>query len=127
MFLDEAGRRAFVFWEQANAKTGQIEIADRLTAELPEMHQRGGNRLWIDGAVSRREGMGRRRSVRDRVRATLSFALKNIQHQHGFLYHFISGETGQRAEFGIADRHLPILAAHSPAGHILMTRKLRTW
>src|SRR5581483_928601 len=36
------------------------------------------------------------KEIRDRVRTTLRFALQGTPHEHGFLYHFIDAESGQR-------------------------------
>jgi hypothetical protein len=99
VFLDEVEQACFLyFWEQANAKTGQIE--DRGSADGGAA--RNASSVAATGfglsalCVAARRGWEEDAAVRERVRTTLSFALKNVQHQHGFLYHFISGETGQR-------------------------------
>jgi hypothetical protein len=99
LFLDEVEQACFLyFWEQANAKTGQIEDRGSADGGTP----RNASSVAATGfgltalCVAARRGWEEDAAVRDRVRATLSFALKTIQHQHGFLYHFISGETGQR-------------------------------
>jgi hypothetical protein len=99
VFLDEVEQACFLyFWEQANAKTGQIEDRGSADGGTP----RNASSVAATGfgltalCVAARRGWEEDAAVRDRVRATLSFALKNIQHQHGFLYHFINGETGQR-------------------------------
>lgn len=98
-FLEEMQQTTFLyFWEQANPKTGQIE--DRGAADGGPLRNASSvaatgfgltalciaaNRGWQDDAA-----------ILARVKATLNFALKTVQHQHGFLYHFINGETGQR-------------------------------
>jgi hypothetical protein len=99
VFLDEVEQACFLyFWEQANAKTGQIEDRGSADGGTP----RNASSVAATGfgltalCVAARRGWEEDAAVRDRVRATLSFALKNIQHQHGFLYHFINRETGQR-------------------------------
>jgi len=99
VFLDEVEQACFLyFWEQANGKTGQIEDRGSADGGTP----RNASSVAATGfgltalCVAARRGWEEDAAVRDRVRTTLSFALKNIQHQHGFLYHFISGETGQR-------------------------------
>ena len=99
VFLDEVEQACFLyFWEQANAKTGQIEDRGSADGGTP----RNASSVAATGfgltalCVAARRGWEEDAAVRDRVRTTLSFALKNIQHQHGFLYHFINGETGQR-------------------------------
>ena len=98
-FLEEVQQASFqYFWEQANPRTGQIE--DRGGADGGPL--RNASSVAATGfgltalciAVAR--GWEEEAAVRDRVRVTLNFALKTVQHQHGFLYHFVNGETGQR-------------------------------
>ena len=98
-FLDEVEQACFLyFWEQANLKTGQVE--DRGSADGGSL--RNASSVAATGfgltalCIAASRGWEEDAAVRDRVRSTLSFALKNIQHQHGFLYHFVNGETGQR-------------------------------
>jgi hypothetical protein len=99
VFLDEVEQACFLyFWEQANQKTGQVEDRGSADGGAP----RNASSVAATGfgltalCVAARRGWEEDAAVRDRVRTTLSFALKNVQHQHGFFYHFISGETGQR-------------------------------
>ena len=99
VFLDEVEQACFLyFWEQANAKTGQIEDRGSADGGTP----RNASSVAATGfgltalCVAARRGWEEDAAVRDRVRTTLSFALKNVQHQHGFMYHFVNGETGQR-------------------------------
>ena len=99
VFLDDVEQACFLyFWEQANAKTGQIEDRGSADGGTP----RNASSVAATGfgltamCVAARRGWEEAAAVRDRVRATLNFALKTIQHQHGFLYHFVGGETGQR-------------------------------
>ena len=99
VFLDEVEQACFLyFWEQANAKTGQIEDRGSADGGAP----RNASSVAATGfgltalCVAARRGWEEDAAVRDRVRTTLSFALKNVQHQHGFMYHFVNGETGQR-------------------------------
>lgn len=98
-FLEELEKACFAFfWEQASPATGQIE--DRGPAN-------GGPRKKISSIASTGFGLtamcvaDHRRwqssaEIRDRVRATLRFALNDLPHEHGFLYHFIDPETGKR-------------------------------
>jgi hypothetical protein len=98
-FLDEVEQACFLyFWEQANRKTGQVEDRGSADGGTP----RNASSVAATGfglsalCIAASRGWEEDAAVRDRVRATLSFALKNVQHQHGFLYHFVNGETGQR-------------------------------
>jgi len=79
-----------------------------------------------------RRGWEEDAAVRDRVRGNAEFrAEKNIQHQHGFLYHFING--GKPASGILNSEVSPIdhlsysYAAPLTCRAYLMTRKLRTW
>jgi hypothetical protein len=98
-FLEEIEKTTFLyFWEQANPKTGQVEDRGGADGGKPRNASSvaatgfglsalciAANRAWEEEAA-----------VRERVRTTLAFTLKNVQHQHGFLYHFVNGESGQR-------------------------------
>ena len=98
-FLDEVQQRSFLyFWEQANPKTGQIEDRGLADGGAP----RNASSVAATGfgltalCIAAHRGWEEDAAVRERVKLTLGFALKNVQQQHGFLYHFVSGETGQR-------------------------------
>jgi hypothetical protein len=98
-FLDELEQACFLyFWEQASPKTGQVE--DRGTADGGA--PRNASSVAATGfglsalCIAASRGWKEYEAVRDRVRVTLTFALRNIQQQHGFLYHFVNGENGQR-------------------------------
>ena len=99
VFLDEIEQSSFLyFWEQANPKTGQIEDRGSADGGTP----RNASSIAATGfgltalCVAARRGWEEEAAVRDRVRVTLNFALKSVQQQHGFMYHFVNGETGQR-------------------------------
>jgi hypothetical protein len=97
--LEEMQRASFLFfWEQANAKTGQVE--DRGAADGGPLKNASsvaatGFGLTALCIAAKREWQNPT-AVRDRVRATLSFTLKNVQQERGFLYHFVDGDTGKR-------------------------------
>ena len=98
-FLEDVEKTTFAFfWEQASPITGQIE--DRGPAH-------GGQRHKISSIASTGFGLaamcvadhrGWRNSadIRGRVRTTLRFTLREVPHEHGFLYHFIDTESGKR-------------------------------
>ena len=99
VFLDELEQASFLyFWEQANPKTGQVE--DRGSADGGAL--RNASSVAATGfgltalCIAARRGWEEDTVIRERVRLTLNFTLKNVQHQHGFLYHFVNGESGQR-------------------------------
>jgi len=98
-FLEEVEQTTFLyFWEQANPKTGQVEDRGAADGGKP----RNASSIAATGfgltalAIAANRAWQEEAEVRDRVRVTLAFALRNVQHQHGFLYHFVNGETGQR-------------------------------
>ena len=98
-FLEELEKTTFLyFWEQANPKTGQVE--DRGGADGGKL--RNASSVAATGfgltalAIAANRAWEEEAALRDRVRVTLGFALRNVQHQHGFLYHFVNAETGQR-------------------------------
>jgi len=98
-FLEEVQQSTFqYFWEQANPKTGQVE--DRGPADGGP--RRNASSVAATGfglaalCIAIERGWEEEAAVRDRVKATLNFAWKSVQHQHGFFYHFINAETGQR-------------------------------
>jgi hypothetical protein len=98
-FLEEVQQATFLyFWEQANPKTGQVE--DRAAADGGAL--RNASSVAATGfgltalCIGAKRGYEEEGPIRERVKATLSFALKSVQHQHGFLYHFVNGENGQR-------------------------------
>jgi len=97
--LDETQRASFdFFWKEASAQTGQVK--DRALA-------RGGDQRSISSIAATGFGLtalciGDQREYRksseigDRVCKTLQF-IADMPHEHGFFYHFVDMETGQRA------------------------------
>src|SRR5437016_7191788 len=78
VFLDEVEQACFLyFWEQANPKTGQIEDRGSADGGTP----RNASSVAATGfgltalCVAARRGWEENAAVRDRVRATLNFAL----------------------------------------------------
>ncbi len=97
--LDEIQRASFeFFWNEASQQTGQVK--DRALA-------RGGDTRRISSiaatgfgltalCIADRRGYRKSAEIADRVRKTLQF-IANMPHEHGFFYHFIDMESGQRA------------------------------
>jgi hypothetical protein len=97
--LDQIQRASLeFFWNEASAKTGQVK--DRALA-------RGGDQRRISSIAATGFGLtalciADRREYRnsseiaERVRKTLQF-IADMPHEHGFFYHFIDMESGQRA------------------------------
>ncbi len=98
-FLEEVERTSFAFfWEQASPITGQIE--DRGPANGGKRHNISSIASTGFGltalCIADHRGWRPAKEIRDRVRTTLRFALQGTPHEHGFLYHFIETESGQR-------------------------------
>jgi hypothetical protein len=97
--LDEIQRAAFdFFWYEASAATGQVR--DRALVN-------GGDRRRVASiaatgfgltalCIGDSRGYGKPTEIRDRVRQTLRFLKNKLAHEHGFFYHFIDIETGER-------------------------------
>jgi hypothetical protein len=104
-FLEDLSRRSFrFFWEQADPRTGLV--ADRARANgtsYDKSHPSisiassaatgfgltalciGAERGWVD-----------RQAARERVLTTLRFYAERSSHEHGWFYHFVDRETGER-------------------------------
>ena len=99
-FLEDLEKTSFnFFWEQASPVTGHVE--DRALAN-------GGSRKKIASIASTgfylsalciadHRGWREKAEILDRVRTTLRFTAQKLPHEHGFHYHFIEADTGQRA------------------------------
>jgi hypothetical protein len=96
--LDELQRASFDFsWNEASPRSGQVK--DRALA-------RGGDDRRMSSiaatgfgltslCIADRHGYRKPAELTDRVRRTLQF-IAGMPHEHGFFYHFIDIETGQR-------------------------------
>lgn len=96
--LDEIQRRAFdFFWTEAGPATGQVKDRARHDG-------RGSERMSSIAAtgfgltalcIGDHRGFRKSAEIRERVRNTLKF-LSQMPHEHGFFYHFIDVNTGNR-------------------------------
>jgi hypothetical protein len=96
--LEEIERASFdFFWNEASPRTGQVK--DRALA-------RGGDNRRMSSiaatgfgltslCIAEQRGYKKSAEIADRVRQTLQF-IGEMPHEHGFFYHFIDIETGQR-------------------------------
>jgi hypothetical protein len=96
--LEEIQRAGFeFFWNEASAQTGQVK--DRaLTAggdqrRMASIAATGFGLATL--SIADRRGYRKSSEIRDRVRKTLQF-IAAMPHEHGFFYHFIDMETGER-------------------------------
>jgi hypothetical protein len=97
--LDEIERASFdFFWNEAHPATGQV--LDRALVNgndrrrVSSIAATGFGLAALCIADSREYGKGE--AIRDRVRQTLRFLKQKLPHEHGFFYHFIDLETGER-------------------------------
>jgi hypothetical protein len=97
--LDEIERAAFdFFWNEASRTTGQVK--DRALINGND-HRRiasiAATGFGLTGlCIAESRGYGKSPAIRDRVRQTLRFLKQKLPHEHGFFYHFIDMETGDR-------------------------------
>jgi hypothetical protein len=99
--LDEIQRTTFdFFWYEASAKTGQVK--DRALAngnDTRDFSSIAATGFGLTGlGIGDRRGFGKTADILARVRNTLRFLANDLNHEHGFYYHFIHMETGQRWE-----------------------------
>ena len=99
--LDEIQRAAFhFFWSEASEKTGQVK--DRALANGNDSRKMSSIAATGFGLTSlcigdQRE-FGKHPEILERARRTLKFLANDLHNEHGFFYHFIHMETGQRWE-----------------------------
>ncbi len=96
--LDAIERAAFrFFWDEASPTTGQVK--DRALASgggSERMSSIAATGFGLTGlSIGDCRGYLRSQEITDRVRTTLRFVDK-LPNEHGFFYHFIDIETGQR-------------------------------
>ncbi|MGC1619091.1 MAG: glucoamylase family protein [Candidatus Acidiferrum sp.] len=99
--LDEVQRASFdFFWNEASPKTGQVK--DRALVNGNDTHTMSSIAATGFGLASLcigdHRGFGKHANIIKRVRDTLRFLAQVPLHEHGFFFHFIHMETGQRWE-----------------------------
>lgn len=97
--LDEIERAAFdFFWNEASSTTGQVK--DR--ALLNGNDQRRVASIASTGfaltalCIADSHGYAKPAAILERVRTTLRFLKQKLPNEHGFFYHFIDMESGER-------------------------------
>ena len=104
-FLEDLSRRSFrFFWEQADLKTGLV--ADRARANgMPYDKSHPSINIASSAAtgfgltalcIGTERGWVDRQAARERVLTTLRFYAERSPHEHGWFYHFVDRETGER-------------------------------
>jgi hypothetical protein len=97
--LDEIERAAFeFFWNEASPVTGQVRDRALLNGNdqriIASIAATGFGLTGLCIAESR--AYAKPAEIRERVRQTLRFLWKQLPHEHGFFYHFIDLNTGER-------------------------------
>jgi hypothetical protein len=103
--LDEIQRGSFkFFWNETNPKTGQVKDRALLNGALNGNDNRTMSSIAATGfgltalCIGDARGFGDKTQIKERVRATLRFLWNDLPQVHGFFYHFIDMNTGQRWE-----------------------------
>lgn len=99
--LDELQRATFdFFWNEASPRTGQVK--DRALANGNDNNTHTMSSIAATGfgltslCIGDRRGFGKHSDIIKRVRQTLRFLAQVPAHEHGFFFHFVHMETGQR-------------------------------
>ena len=98
--LDEIERAAFdFFWNEASSTTGQVKDRARVNGnDHQKIASIAATGFGLTGlCIADARGYGKGGAIRDRVRQTLRFLRQSLPHEHGFFYHFIDFQTGERA------------------------------
>jgi hypothetical protein len=99
--LDEIQRATFsFFWNEASQNTGQVKdraLANGNDSRLMSSIAATGFGL-ASLCIGEQRGYGKSTDILERVRKTLRFLANTLPNEHGFFFHFINMETGQRWE-----------------------------
>jgi len=97
--LDEVERTAFdFFWSEAGASTGQVKDRALLngndTRSIASIAATG---FGLSGlCIADARSYRKKTEIVERVRETLRFLWQKLPHEHGFCYHFIDMNIGER-------------------------------
>ena len=99
--LDEIQRAVFnFFWSEASEKTGQVK--DRALAngnDSKEMSSIAATGFGLTSlCIGDQREYGKHPEILERARKTLKFVANDLPNEHGFFYHFIHMDRGQRWE-----------------------------
>jgi hypothetical protein len=104
-FLEDLEQRSFrYFWEQSDPHTGLTLDRAGTDGRPPEQGRNHYNVASIAATgfgltglcIAAERGWVSRKDARDRVRATLRFFAERAEHEHGWFYHWMDRETGER-------------------------------
>ncbi|MGB2621797.1 MAG: glucoamylase family protein [Candidatus Acidiferrum sp.] len=99
--LDEMQRTSFdFFWNEASARTGQVKDRSLVNGnDTRTMSSIAATGFGLSSlCIGDYRGYGKKAEIAERVRSTLRFLASDLRNEHGFFYHFIHIETGQRWE-----------------------------
>ena len=97
--LDEIERAAFdFFWNEAGSTTGQVRDRALLNGnDKRRVASIAATGFGLTGlCIGESRSYGKAAAIRDRVRQTLRFLKDRLPNEHGFFYHFIDFEIGER-------------------------------
>ena len=97
--LDEIERAAFeFFWNEASSTTGQVRDRALLNGnDQRRVASIAATGFGLSGlCIGESRGYGKAAAIRERARQTLRFLKGRLPNEHGFFYHFIDIETGER-------------------------------
>jgi hypothetical protein len=99
--LDEVQRTSFdFFWNEASPRTGQVKdralVSGNDTRTMSSIAATGFGLTSL--CIGDYRGYRKTAEISERVRTTLRFLANDLGNEHGFFYHFIHIETGQRWE-----------------------------
>jgi len=97
--LEEIERTAFdFFWNEASPTTGQVK--DRALAAGNDTHtiaSIAATGFGLSGlCIAAERGYRAKKDIAERARRTLDFLWRTLPHEHGFFYHFIDVNSGER-------------------------------
>lgn len=104
-FLEDLSRRSFMFfWEHGDPRTGLVLDRARTTGAPPEKgkdHHEVASIASVGFGLSglciaAERGWLPRPEALERVRVTLRFFAERAHHEHGWFYHWMDQETGER-------------------------------
>jgi hypothetical protein len=99
-FLDEVERSSFeFFWREASSSTGQVKDRALLNGDsgarpISSIAATGFGLTAL--CIADQRGYRKTGEIVERVKKTLRFLWNNLPQEHGFFYHFINMNTGQR-------------------------------
>ncbi|HEY8205132.1 MAG TPA: glucoamylase family protein [Pyrinomonadaceae bacterium] len=102
-FLEDLERRSFrYFWEQAGSRTGLVLDRTRTDGSPADENHRDVASIAATGfgltalCIAAERNWVKHDEARERVRTTLRFFADRASHEHGWFYHWLDVNTGER-------------------------------